>query len=75
MDYAGAESTQRGRCFRFITDADGKPDNCPQAPIATGWLQIGPKWHQVDSCNNHATQLRKPGPYRATGRQEQAQAN
>ena len=74
MDYAGACRAQRdGRCFRFITDADGKPDNCPQALVARGWLQIGPKWWQVDACYEHATQLRKPGPLRATDLRDEAQ--
>jgi len=65
MDYAGAVSTQRGRCHRYIYDDQGKPANCPKPPVATGWTQIGPKWHQVDACTEHANQLRKLGPYRA----------
>jgi len=75
MDYAGAVSTQRGRCFRFITDPDGKPDNCPEPPIATGWTQIGSKWWQVDACHEHATQLMKPGPYQAPTAASQADQN
>ena len=61
MDYAGACSTDRGRCFRFIYDEHGKPENCPEPLTATGWLQIEPKWHQVDSCAEHAGQLRRVG--------------
>ncbi len=61
MDYAGAVSTERVRCFRFIYDADRKPDNCPQSLVATGWLQIGPKWHPVDGCGEHSAQLLNMG--------------
>jgi hypothetical protein len=75
MDYAGAVSTQRARCFRFVYDDQGKPANCPKPLVATGWTQIGPAWNQVDACTEHATQLMKPGPYRPAGRQGQAQAN
>jgi hypothetical protein len=64
MDYAGAVAVDRGRCFRFIYDEHGKPTKCPEPPIATGWLQVGPKWHQVDSCDEHSAQLRRRGPYR-----------
>jgi hypothetical protein len=62
VDYAGACSTDRGRCFRFITDPDGKPDNCPEPIIVVGWLKIGRQWYQVDSCAEHSVQLRKPVP-------------
>ena len=75
MDYAGAVSTQRGRCHRYIYDDQGKPADCPKPPLATGWTQIGPKWHPVDTCTEHATQLLKPEPYRPTVRQDQAQTN
>jgi hypothetical protein len=65
MDYAGAVAVYRGECFRFIYDEHGKPTKCPEPPIATGWLQVGPKWHEVDSCSEHSAQLRRRGPYRA----------
>jgi hypothetical protein len=62
MDYAGAVSVDRGRCYRFIYDEHGKPENFPQPPIATGWLQVGPKY-QVDSCSEQSGQLRqRAGP-------------
>lgn len=74
VDYAGAVSTQRGRCFRFITNRDGKPENCPAPLVATGWLQVGPKWYQVDSCAQHSAELQRRGPYRAAqGRQVHAE--
>ena len=50
QDYAGAVSGERGRCFRFVTDPDGKPVNCPERVIASGWLKIGDRWHEVDAC-------------------------
>jgi hypothetical protein len=54
VDYAGACSAQRGRCFRFVYDDQGKPANCPE-PIATrGWLKID-RWYEVDSCDEHAS--------------------
>jgi hypothetical protein len=65
MDYAGAVSVDRGRCYRFVYDEHGKPTGCPETPIATGWLQVGAKWHEVDSCGEHSAQLRHRGPYRA----------
>lgn len=58
MDYAGALSVDRGRCHRFTYDEHGKPDNCPERPIATGWLEIGPKWYQVHSCSEHSGELK-----------------
>ena len=54
MDYAGAVSTQRGRCFRFVYDEQGKPAHCAEPITTIGWTKIGPKWHQVDSCAEHA---------------------
>ena len=57
VDYAGTVNTQRGRCFRFIYDAQGKPDGCPEPITDVGWLQIGNKWYQVDACAEHAAQL------------------
>ncbi len=39
-----ALSGEPGRCFRFVTDPDGKPVNCPERPIASGWLKIGDRW-------------------------------
>ncbi len=58
MDYAGAVSTERGRCFRFIYDEHGKPENCPQPLTATGWIKVD-RWYEVDACAEHSTQLRK----------------
>lgn len=65
MDYAGAVSVDRGRCYRFVYDEHGKPAHCPEPLIASGWLQVGPKWYQVDSCGEHSAQLRRRGPYKA----------
>ena len=58
MDYAGACSTERGRCFRFVYDEFGKPARRIQPLAVVGWTQIGPRWHQVDACAEHAAQLR-----------------
>jgi hypothetical protein len=49
MDYASAVAVDRGKCFRFIYDEHGKPTKCPEPPIATGWLQVGPfSWRPKD---------------------------
>jgi hypothetical protein len=61
MDCAGAISTERGRCFRFVYDEQGKPENCPAPIAATGRLKVGPRWHEVDACAEHAAQLRQHG--------------
>ncbi len=74
VDYAGACSTERGRCFRFVYDDQGKPANRPEPPIATGWTQLG-RWYQVDACHEHATQLRKAGPYRPASARDTADQN
>lgn len=36
MDYAQAVSVERGRCFRYADDGEGKPTKCPEPVIATG---------------------------------------
>ena len=59
MDYAGACSTDRGRCFGFIYDEHGKPENCPAPIVTVGWLKVD-RWYQVDACTEHAGQLKKP---------------
>jgi hypothetical protein len=44
-------------------DPLGQPANCPEPIVPTGWTRIGPKWHTVDACAEHASQLkarRKP---------------
>lgn len=64
MDYAGAVTTERGRCFRMIHDDYGRPTHCPKPPLATGWTQIGSNWYPVDACGEHSAQLLKRGPYR-----------
>ncbi len=61
-EYAGAWSAERGRCQRFVTDPDGKSVNCPERPIASGWLKIGDRWQQVDACDRHSAQVQKPYP-------------
>jgi hypothetical protein len=61
MDYAGACSTERGRCFRFVYDEHGKPENCPAPIIATGWIKLD-RWYEVDACAEHSGQLRRVTP-------------
>ena len=34
MDVAGPRSAERERCFRFIYDEHGKPENCPEPPLS-----------------------------------------
>jgi hypothetical protein len=68
-DYAGAWSAERGRCHRFVYDPNGKPDNCPEPPVAVGWRYAAHtrSWHAVDACTKHASQL-QDGPDPPTGR-------
>ena len=54
----GTVSGERGRCFRFVTDPDGKSVNCPERPIASGWLKIGERGREVDACGRHSAQPR-----------------
>ena len=37
----------------------------PSLPLRRGWIQVGPKWHEVDSCGEHPGQLGSRGQYRA----------
>ena len=37
MDHAGACSTKRRRCFRFVYDGQGKRAHCPEPIAAVGW--------------------------------------
>jgi hypothetical protein len=57
-NYARTVSIMRGRCFRWLYDDQGKPNNCSRWVIASGWLQVGTKWYQVDACAEHSAQLR-----------------
>jgi hypothetical protein len=59
QDYAEAVSAERGRCFRFVYDEHGKPDRCPAPVTRVGWLYLAyeRKWHPVDSCKRHVSQL------------------
>jgi len=59
QDYAGAVSTDRGRCFRFVYDEHGKPARCSEAITRVGWLYLAHprKWYPVDSCERHFDQL------------------
>jgi hypothetical protein len=52
-DYAGAWTTERGRCHRLVyTEADGRPANCPGPPVRSGWRQDGEgRWFVVDACD------------------------
>jgi hypothetical protein len=67
QDYAGAVSAERGRCFRFVYDENGKPERCSAPITGTGWLYLtySRKWHTVDACERHKSQLQdrpRPGP-------------
>jgi hypothetical protein len=63
-DYAEAWSAERGRCHRLVYDSDGKPDNCPEPPVAVGWRRDGRgRWFAVDACAGHASELvKRPRP-------------
>jgi hypothetical protein len=37
--YVGAWSDDRGRCHCFVYDSSGKPANCPEPTVTSGWLQ------------------------------------
>jgi hypothetical protein len=69
VDYAGAWSAERGRCHRFVYDPDGKPDNCPEPTVTSGWRQdYQGRWHVVDACAAHASELvKRPRPGAGSG--------
>jgi hypothetical protein len=49
QDYAGAWSAERGvRGHRFVYDPDGKPGNCPEPPVRSGWRRDGQgRWYDI----------------------------
>ena len=55
-DYAKAVSGERGRCFRYVYDDNGKPGHCWRPITTTGWLYAAYErtWTYVDSCERHA---------------------
>lgn len=59
QDYAGAWTAERGRCHRFVyVDSDGRPANCPESTVTSGWRRDGQdRWHVVDACARHSSQL------------------
>ena len=64
-DYAGAWSAERGRCHRLVYNPDGKPENCPEPPVAVGWRYAAHSrtWHALDACELHKSQLQeRPRP-------------
>ena len=64
-DFARAVSVESGRCFRWVYDSFGRATTCPEAVIASGWLQVGKRWHRVDACSEHSGELRRRGPLAA----------
>jgi hypothetical protein len=58
-DYAGAWTSERGRCHRLVYgEGDGHPANCPAPPVKSGWRQsYGGSWHAVDACVRHSPEL------------------
>lgn len=59
QDYAGAWTAERGRCHRFVyVDGDGRPANCPEPTVTSGWRRHGQgRWYVLDACARHAPQL------------------
>jgi hypothetical protein len=58
QDYAGAWSAERDRCHRLVYASDGKPTNCPEPTVTSGWRQdYRGRWYAVDACAGHASQL------------------
>ena len=70
QDYAGAWTAERGRCHRFVyVDGDGRPANCPEPTVTSGWRRCGQgRWYVLDACARHAPQLlaRPLGGYRVS---------
>lgn len=64
-DYAQAWQATRGRCHRFVytSDDDGRPANCPELVVRSGWLRDWQgRWHVVDACERHSSELlTRPG--------------
>lgn len=58
-DYASAWLSERGRCHRLVYDEHGKPEHCPEPPVAVGWRYEGHTrtWHAVDACERHRSQF------------------
>jgi hypothetical protein len=52
--YAEAFSALPDGCFRFVSDAAGRPLHCPEPPAWTGTFRDGRdrRWH-VQACNGH----------------------
>jgi hypothetical protein len=46
-DYAQTVSVLSGRCFKWVDDGAGEPTNSPEPVVASGWLQVGERWHRV----------------------------
>jgi len=67
VSLVGAWATERGRCHRFVYDPDGKPGNCPEPTVTSGWRRDGPgRWYAVDACAEHSSQLMsRPGTQNA----------
>ncbi len=42
-----------------IRDEHGKPTECPEPLVASGWVlaEFTGRWHYVDACQRHASQL------------------
>jgi hypothetical protein len=59
VDYAQAVSVERGRCFKWVYDVQGKPKRCPEPLTVTGWVKIDRR-HEVDACAEHSIQRRQP---------------
>jgi len=58
-DYGGAWTAERGGCHRFVyTEDDGRPANCPEPSVTSGWRRDGQgRWYAVDACAGHSSQL------------------
>lgn len=64
-DFARAVSVESGRCFGWVYDTFGRATTCREPVIASGWLQVGQRWHGVDACSAHSGELRRRGPLAA----------
>ena len=53
-DYARPVRVERGRCFKWVYDESGKPSNCVERVISSGWLPVGQEWHLVDACSSRS---------------------
>lgn len=60
-NYAEAFTIQRASCFGLVDDGQGKPTGCPKAVIASGWVLVDSRWHELGAGGKHSADARFRG--------------